>query len=72
MLEVLRQQTCRVSVFDNRPLKSGGRIVVQLRRSSEICAIVNLTSEDPCPTPAETLMIGACNNVIDPSETLCW
>jgi hypothetical protein len=70
-LEVLRQQTCRVSVFDNRPLKSGGRIVVQLRRSSEICAIVNLTSEDPCPTPLDTLMKAAYNNVIDPARTMC-
>jgi hypothetical protein len=70
-LEAVRQQTCRVSVFDNRPLKSGGRMVVQMRRSSGICAIVNLTSEDPCPTPVETLMKAAYNNVIDPARTMC-
>ena len=47
-------------------------MVVKMGRSRENCVIVSLRSEDPCPTPAETLMIGACNNVIDASETLCW
>ena len=70
--EVVRQKTCRVSVFDNVPLKSGGWMVVEMGRSRENCVIVSLGSEDPCPTSAETLMIGACNNVIDASETLCW
>jgi hypothetical protein len=49
-LEAVRQKTCRVSVFDNAPLKSGGRMVVEMRKSRAICAIVSLTSEDPCPT----------------------
>ena len=50
-LEAVRQKTCRLSVFDNVPLKSG--------------------SEDPCTTPAETLMNGPNNNVIDPARTMC-
>ena len=50
-LEAVHQKTCRVSVFDNVPLKSG--------------------SEDPCTTPAETLMNGPNNNVIDPARTMC-
>ena len=67
----LRQQTCRASVFENRQLKSGGRIVVQMRRSTAIPAVVCLTSEDPCPTPDAMLMTAGDEKVIDPARTMC-
>ncbi len=46
-------------------------MVVQLRRSSENCAIVFLKSEDPCPSPFASLKKTADDYVIFPARTMC-
>lgn len=70
-VEVVRQQTCRISGFKMKHLKSGGTMVVQMRRSSESCTIVYLKSEDPCPTPILTVMKAGHDHIIDPARTMC-